>query len=380
MSAKRGNIVLFAPTVVALVAMLAFGAIAAGAAVQGTATITAPAANAQVSGSVVVTGTATATDFQFYKLEFGSGASPRQWSGIGSLHYTQVTNGTLGMWDVSALPVGAFRLKLTVVDTTGNYIESSVPVTTGAPARQVPLPTDATPTATSTLPAEPITTFTLLAKPIANLVLVPMAVRPAFAPPDSPPDRGIIRGRVLEASGRGVYGLVVKVTRTGFQQTATTGDDGGYEIASLEPGIYTVVVEQQICSPAEGLNLRGGQALQVDFVQIRPQSATVSPTGTRGPSPWATAAPTPAPISLPPTPTASPTPTPRPAPAGLLDVSRWWGWLAIDIDLGGLASHLYLGALGGFLIFAVGVVIARVRRKKSLAPDRRSRQPRSSLR
>ena len=85
MCSKRSNRVVLAKMVVALVATVVFGAIAEGASVQGTAVISAPAANSQVSGRVVVTGTATATDFQFYKLEFGSGTSPTRWSIIGGL-------------------------------------------------------------------------------------------------------------------------------------------------------------------------------------------------------------------------------------------------------------------------------------------------------
>ncbi|MHB1417934.1 MAG: carboxypeptidase-like regulatory domain-containing protein [Chloroflexota bacterium] len=352
MSAKRHNTVVLMTTAIALVVMLAFGAIAVGAAAQGTAEITAPAANAQVSGTVVVTGTATATDFQFYKLEFRMGSSPGQWSVIGSLHETQVTNGTLGTWDVSALPSGAYTLRLTVVDNTGNYSDYSVSVTVSSPGSRPTQPTVARPTATSTRSAQPIT----------DLVLVPLAVRPAVAPPGSPPDRGIIRGRVLEASGRGVYGQVVKVTRSGFQQTATTGGDGSYEIAGLEPGTYSVVVERQICTPAEGLNLPAGQALQVDFVQIPPPSPTASPTasptGTREPSPGVTATPTPLPLTT----TVSPTPTPHSAFVDPLDVSRWWDWLGLDLDLDWIASYLYLGIAGGFLVFALGVVITLVRR------------------
>ncbi|MDA8219724.1 MAG: carboxypeptidase-like regulatory domain-containing protein [Dehalococcoidales bacterium] len=357
MSAKRHSIiVVLMTTAIALVAMLALGASAVGAAAQGTAEITAPAVNAQVSGMVVVSGTATATDFQFYKLEFTMGGSPGQWSVIGSLHETQVANGTLGTWDVSALPAGAYMLRLTVVDNTGNYSDYSVPVTVGSPGSRPTQPTVARPTATSTWSAQPTT----------DLVLVPMAVRPAVAPPGSPSDRGIIRGRVLEASGRGVYGQVVKVTRGGFRQTATTAGDGSYEIAGLEPGTYSVVVERQICTPAEGLNLPAGQALQVDFVQIPPPSPTASPTasptGTRQPSPGVATTPTRTPTPLPLTTTVSPTPTPHSAFVDPLDVSRWWDWLGLDLDLDWIASYLYLGIAGGFLVFVLGLVITLVRK------------------
>ncbi|MHB9092092.1 MAG: carboxypeptidase-like regulatory domain-containing protein [Chloroflexota bacterium] len=249
---------------------------------------------------------------------------------------------------LAATPTPPTPTKPATTPTPGAQVTGQA--TAVSSATPVPGPPTATPTATSTRPARPIT----------GLVLVPLSVRILFAPAGTPPDRGIISGRVLEATGRGVYGLVVKVSRSGFEQTASTGDDGGYEIADLEPGTYTVVVEQQISTPAEGVALQAGQALQVDFVQIRAASATTSATG---PSPTATATATRTATPIPPTATPTPTPTatPRAAPAGM-DLSRWWGWLGIELDLGGLASHLYLGIMGGFLIFAVGVIIALVRR------------------
>jgi len=125
---------LLAMVVIALLALLSFGALSALAAVQGTAQITAPAANAQLSGVVTVTGTASAANFQFYKLEFGQGANPTQMSVIGSLQKAPVTGGTLGTWDVTKLPAGAYTLRLTVVDNTGNFITASQAVTVGAGA------------------------------------------------------------------------------------------------------------------------------------------------------------------------------------------------------------------------------------------------------
>jgi hypothetical protein len=171
---------------------------------------------------------------------------------------------------------------------------------------------------------------------------------------------------VLDSTGRGVCGLVVTAARGGSRHSAATDDDGSYEIAGLAPGAYTVVVERQICTPAVGLAVAAGQALEVDFAQIRPPEATASPTGTRGPSPTATAiaASTPTPLTATPTAmsTVSPTPAPRAPATAAQDLSRWWGWLGIDVDLGDLGSYLYLGVMGGFVVVVVGVAIALVRR------------------
>lgn len=361
---KPSNKGTFATILLAMVAVIGFGAIAAEAAIEGTALITSPVANARISGSVTVRGTATAANFQFYKLEFGEGASPSQWAVIEELHETQVTNDRLGIWDVNALPLGPYTLKLTVVDHTGNWIESSVTVTVGAASIPPRAPTR-TPSSAATTPsptADSSNPCALARKPITNMTLVPLAVRPAVADSSSQAGRASIQGRILDASGRGLCGLTVRVTRGGFEQRATTLDDGGYLLADLEPGTYTVVVEQQISTPVAGLNLAAGQALQVDFVQIRPTTPTVAPTGTHGPSPTATTTKAATPTPVAPTATASPTPFAPRDTAGPFDVWRWWGWLGFELDLEGLASHLYLGIMGGLAVFALGVVIALVRR------------------
>ncbi|MHB1006819.1 MAG: hypothetical protein ACYC3S_14415 [Chloroflexota bacterium] len=133
----KGRFLLMVAVGAALLVALAIGVMSAGAAApQGTALISAPAANAQLRGSVTVQGTATATNFQFYKLEVGVGASPTSFSVIGDLQKSQVTGGTLGTWDTTKVPDGAYTLKLTVVDNTGNYLEALRAVTVGntAPA------------------------------------------------------------------------------------------------------------------------------------------------------------------------------------------------------------------------------------------------------
>jgi hypothetical protein len=345
---KWGNWRFLASLTGAVVILLVWGAGAAQA-IQGTATISVPAPHAELRGSVTVRGTAIADDFQFYKLEFGPGDSPPRWSVIGGLHNIRVTNGTLGTWDVGALPPGAYTLKLTVVDNTGNFLESTVPVTVSpaSPSEQ----------ASSGGPA--------CSAPPDSLMLVPVAVRAGAAAPGSPPDRGIVRGQIRDASGRGLCGLVVRVTRSGFQRTAVTENEGKYEIANLEPGVYDVTVERQLCSPAAGLTLPAGQALQIDFVELRPLSATVSPTATGSPRPSPTATPQPTSTPAPPAQPLSPTAIPRLGPAAPLDPGGWWEDLGTNVDPGELTSYLYLGVLGGVLVFAGGVVVALLRGSRS---------------
>ncbi len=82
--------------------------------------ITSPGVNAILKGPVEVKGTANIPNFQFYKLEFGIGPNPQNWSFILSGN-APVVGGTLGVWDTSPLPPGEYKLRLVVVDITGNY-------------------------------------------------------------------------------------------------------------------------------------------------------------------------------------------------------------------------------------------------------------------
>ncbi len=80
-----------------------------------------PADGAAVAGAVQIVGSAARPDFQFYKLEYSPAASPEQWFTIGDLVYAPVEHGPLVTWQTAGLVSGAYRLRLTVVDSTGNY-------------------------------------------------------------------------------------------------------------------------------------------------------------------------------------------------------------------------------------------------------------------
>ncbi|MFQ5855656.1 MAG: hypothetical protein ACE5LU_08455 [Anaerolineae bacterium] len=86
------------------------------------ARITSPPVGAVLSGQVSIYGTAAAPDFNFYKVEYHREGEPENaWHSISDIHRNQVVNGLLDVWDVSGFPAGNYRLKLTVVDITGNY-------------------------------------------------------------------------------------------------------------------------------------------------------------------------------------------------------------------------------------------------------------------
>jgi len=87
--------------------------------------ITSPGVNQAVSGNVPIRGTANAENFQYYKIEVGPGANPRdnEWTVVGQLRKSPVNNGLLETFNSTAYPPGTYTLRLVVVDQTGNYPE-----------------------------------------------------------------------------------------------------------------------------------------------------------------------------------------------------------------------------------------------------------------
>lgn len=115
--------------------------------------ITSPRANAEVRGSVEIVGTARlGPEFQFYKVEYASSATPDVWVPIGDIHRQQRTNERLETWYTTAIPDATYYLHLVVVKLDGNYVSTEnlpVRIANTSPA---PTPTPAeSPTATPTV-------------------------------------------------------------------------------------------------------------------------------------------------------------------------------------------------------------------------------------
>ena len=85
------------------------------------ARITYPFVGMSIKGVVEIQGSANTPGFQFYKIEYGAGEKPDQWSSIGDIHKQPVEDGLLGTWDTSSFPEGVYVLRLTVVEVTGNF-------------------------------------------------------------------------------------------------------------------------------------------------------------------------------------------------------------------------------------------------------------------
>lgn len=94
---------------------------------SGDVAIITPASYSAIHGVITVVGNARLDNLDRYRLAFGKGLDPTQWTQIGSDHQNRVDNGFLEQWDVSSLD-GLYTLKLTVVDRNGTPREAAIQV------------------------------------------------------------------------------------------------------------------------------------------------------------------------------------------------------------------------------------------------------------
>ncbi len=89
--------------------------------------ITSPVAGAVIAGIRRITGTASDSSFEGYRLDFGAGDQPSEWTEI-ITQSTPVTEGKLASWDTTTLSDGKYTLRLTAMDTNGYTSSVSIPV------------------------------------------------------------------------------------------------------------------------------------------------------------------------------------------------------------------------------------------------------------
>ena len=77
--------------------------------------IASPEMLSQISGGIVISGTAAGDSFEYYRLHVGQGLNPTSWLQIGENHSTPVKEGVLGEWNTGDLN-GLFTIQLMVVD------------------------------------------------------------------------------------------------------------------------------------------------------------------------------------------------------------------------------------------------------------------------
>ncbi len=94
---------------------------------SGDVAIIAPASYSAVHGVITIVGNARLDNLETFRLAFGKGLDPTQWTQVGADHHERVDNGFLEQWDASALD-GLYTLKLTVVDRGGAPHESAIQV------------------------------------------------------------------------------------------------------------------------------------------------------------------------------------------------------------------------------------------------------------
>lgn len=93
----------------------------------GDVAIISPASYSTVRGLVTIVGNARIDNLDTYRLAFGKGLDPTQWTQIGGDHREHVDGGTLEQWDVSALD-GLYTLQLTVVEKGGRPRQAAIQV------------------------------------------------------------------------------------------------------------------------------------------------------------------------------------------------------------------------------------------------------------
>jgi len=146
--------------------------------------ITSPRPNAEVRGSVDIIGSAhLGPEFQFYKVEFASSATPDLWIVIGDMHSQEKTNERLETWHTASLPDGAYYLHLVVVKQDGNYVQTEPLRLNVANAEPAPTPTpEESPTPTPTI-VVPTPTTAIVEQPTGVVHATPSA----SAEPDASP-------------------------------------------------------------------------------------------------------------------------------------------------------------------------------------------------
>jgi hypothetical protein len=91
------------------------------------ANIIFPIMFAKQQGRLVITGSATGTDFSYYRLQYGQGLNPETWTQIGSDLNNPVKSDKLAEWDTTGLK-GLYSLQLLVVRTDHSLQTATVQI------------------------------------------------------------------------------------------------------------------------------------------------------------------------------------------------------------------------------------------------------------
>jgi membrane peptidoglycan carboxypeptidase len=218
---------------------------------QATVFIFDPIEGQTVQGLVRVAGSANATAFSYYQVEYGESWEPGAWGVVAGPIPQPVENGELAQWNVDALPSeGPHSLRVVAVDTQGQRYESApvrVLIAHATPTPTVvdtPTPTETpivVPTATGT--PEPTITPTVEPTPVPldTPTPEPFTPTPELATPTpepSPVPSALIASIDWPANGDTIGGFVA------IQGSA--GGDGfaSYSVDYLQDGLWQPIVTQ----------------------------------------------------------------------------------------------------------------------------------------
>ena len=102
------------------------------------AKITSPTDGTTVQSPIAITGVARGAGFVSYKLEYASGPQPDVWTTFQT--GTTPVSGTLGTFDATAVPDGAYVIRLTAYNVAGQAFVDRIQVTAAAVAISTPVP------------------------------------------------------------------------------------------------------------------------------------------------------------------------------------------------------------------------------------------------
>ncbi|MGC9399813.1 MAG: penicillin-binding protein [Anaerolineae bacterium] len=91
--------------------------------------IISPTAYSYVRGAVPLIGNARGGDFAFYRVVFGAGMNPTEWTQIGPDHHNQVDKNVLEIFDTTGLEDGFYTLQLQVVGHNQNVRQAILQLT-----------------------------------------------------------------------------------------------------------------------------------------------------------------------------------------------------------------------------------------------------------
>ncbi|MEJ2148901.1 MAG: Ig-like domain-containing protein [Chloroflexota bacterium] len=94
----------------------------------GDVAITDPAPFSLVRGAITIHGNARDPNFQYYRLDYGEGLNPDNWTQIGQNSYTSRYDDDLGIWDTRPLD-GLYSLQLAIVQGSNALNEFTIQVT-----------------------------------------------------------------------------------------------------------------------------------------------------------------------------------------------------------------------------------------------------------